>query len=1363
MATHAPKLLTRAIAGAAISMIVSGSSAPHAIDHNDHHYTRYFAEGATGFFQTSFGLVNPSETDVANVSFTFLSESGVVGTHQLTLQPRQRQTVSANAVLSYVGSISTIVESDGPIAADRLMQWGAPVDGSHIDAGVDAPSTTWYLPEGATGPSQLYYMLLNPGLEAASVQVTFLREDATPILRTYTVEPRSRKTILVNAEAPELEGTSVGAAISANVPIVAEQAMYFSAQRLFGAGTAGAGVPSLATQWFFAEGATGSFFDEFIALINPSETQQATVRLTYHLDSGVTLTKSYGVAPRSRETVYLNNEAGTDPALAALASAAVWISVDSDVPIAAARAMWWPHLGPWNEGHASVGHAAPAPAWVVPEGSEGGPASDQTFIMIANPSTDAGQVRLTLLEDGGETRTRTLPIDAGQRLTISVATEFELTPPPSVPPSSPALRYSVFVESVGSPEVPLIVDHARYSSPDGRVWEAAGASGAIPMTLTATPPPADQAPMVLSTDPSNGSINVTPDRTIAITFSEPVQASAGAFTIDCPSATAPAFSVSGSGGGSVLTLTPAGAGLPAGAICTVTVVAAGITDVDTSDPPDQLAADYQFSFSVPPIAAIDGYAAIGHVTVDSSTGTPFTVLANDRFALPLTSVAVASPSTANGGTITMIGAGAGQGQFVYVPPVGFSGTDSFTYLIANAAGTASATVTFSVGTPIWFINMTPGACTAGCDGRQATPFTNSGAFQAINDGAGAHPAAGDHIFIYEGVPGSHEAITLLPGQRLIGQDALAPLLDITGHGALPPGSTVPATDGVAGIDVDSYAYAGPVRLADNVVVRGLAIVGTGANAIDDPAAPIAGVTVSDIRISMTSGGHAVLLSDFAGNVSLISVVASGGPHGISLTNTTGSFTVTGIDGNDADSEPDSHSGGTMSNSIGSSAQFVNHTGALSLNGLSIITSVTSGGAASTNCDAPAVEDTSVCNAAIHFVGVDGSIHMQSVYLDTGQQLGINAADVNNLTMNAVEVKHMGTDSNESGVVIRNLTGTSTVTNSSFTGNDGTQFLVGNASGTGILTIQNSTFGNELGRTAETGLLITAANPGTNLTVHAGGLGAGEALAFDDLIRHGWRVVASNGASITATLRGSTMTNTDGVMVEASQNGTVTSTIENNTLIAGPASNNSPFSMLTATGGGMQVQAIGNVIGQDGVADSGTRCSGCTGIAVDSRGSGSLTLDVVGNTIQNVDGSAIVVLAGEAASKNVNARITGNLIRQPGPSVTESGEAIAIYNGLTSGPTDAGCMALRLGGAVTPAAWPSTTTNAANRIMGVWDSLVFGTEVRLSQEQSTIIRLPGLAGDVATYLENNNVFDGGAGDASVSADIPANIQAGTTCP
>ena len=54
------------------------------------------------------------------------------------------------------------------------------------------------------------------------------------------------------------------------VPIIVERAMYLDQPgRAFGAGHESAGVTAPATQWFLAEGATGSFFDLFILIANP--------------------------------------------------------------------------------------------------------------------------------------------------------------------------------------------------------------------------------------------------------------------------------------------------------------------------------------------------------------------------------------------------------------------------------------------------------------------------------------------------------------------------------------------------------------------------------------------------------------------------------------------------------------------------------------------------------------------------------------------------------------------------------------------------------------------------------------------------------------------------------------------------------------------------------------------------------------------------------------------------------------------------------------------------------------------------------------------------------------------------------------
>ena len=67
--------------------------------------------------------------------------------------------------------------------------------------------------------------------------------------------------------------------------------------------------PRRRSSWFLAEGATGAFFDMFILIANPDPTTAATVQATYLLDNGTTLTKTYTVAPSSRRTIYVDDEA----------------------------------------------------------------------------------------------------------------------------------------------------------------------------------------------------------------------------------------------------------------------------------------------------------------------------------------------------------------------------------------------------------------------------------------------------------------------------------------------------------------------------------------------------------------------------------------------------------------------------------------------------------------------------------------------------------------------------------------------------------------------------------------------------------------------------------------------------------------------------------------------------------------------------------------------------------------------------------------------------------------------------------------------------------------------------------------------
>ena len=124
----------------------------------------------------------------------------------------------------------------------------------------------------------------------------------------------------------------------------------------------------------------------------------------------------------------------------------------------------------------------------------------------------------------------------------------------------------------------------------------------------------DAAPTVTGTTPADGASDVSPSSTVVVDFSEPVTVTQASFTLTCDG-NAVAFALAGSGTDTV-TLTPS-ADLPGGVSCTLTVVAAQVSDVDAGDPPDTMAADVTSTFtttdtapSVVSVTPADGATAV---------------------------------------------------------------------------------------------------------------------------------------------------------------------------------------------------------------------------------------------------------------------------------------------------------------------------------------------------------------------------------------------------------------------------------------------------------------------------------------------------------------------------------------------------------------------------------------------------------------------------------------------------------------------------------------------------------------------------------------------------------------------------------
>ncbi len=104
----------------------------------------------------------------------------------------------------------------------------------------------------------------------------------------------------------------------------------------------------------------------------------------------------------------------------------------------------------------------------------------------------------------------------------------------------------------------------------------------------------DSAPMVSSTNPANGVLDVPLDSDISITFSEAVDLADGWYDVTCSASGTHSTIVSGAV--DTYTINP-DADFSTGEVCTVTLTAAMITDQDLLEPGYTMLADYSFSFT----------------------------------------------------------------------------------------------------------------------------------------------------------------------------------------------------------------------------------------------------------------------------------------------------------------------------------------------------------------------------------------------------------------------------------------------------------------------------------------------------------------------------------------------------------------------------------------------------------------------------------------------------------------------------------------------------------------------------------------------------------------------------------------------
>jgi hypothetical protein len=282
---------------------------------------------------------------------------------------------------------------------------------------------TRYLAEGATiGPFDTRLALFNPNAAPAAVLIRFLCQRAcgvpdiagqdTIVRRLVTLAPYARGTLDVSTVSG-LADEEFATILESDQPIVTDRTMTWDGTAYGSHAETAMTAPAAA--WYLAEGATINGFRLFYLLQNPNAVP-ATVTIEYLLGRGLPpVTRTYTLAAHSRTTLDVSAEHASLRA----AEVSARIVTDPETPILVERAMYLNAGGRlFGAGHASAGITTPAPIWSFAEGATG-PYFD-TFLLIANPSTEALAVRATFLLPTGASVQRTYQVAAKSRFNIWV-------------------------------------------------------------------------------------------------------------------------------------------------------------------------------------------------------------------------------------------------------------------------------------------------------------------------------------------------------------------------------------------------------------------------------------------------------------------------------------------------------------------------------------------------------------------------------------------------------------------------------------------------------------------------------------------------------------------------------------------------------------------------------------------------------------------------------------------------------------------------------------------------------------------------------------------------------------------------------
>lgn len=434
-------------------------------------YAAFFSDGSEAFSSPAYATATPlpppgpptgvvTRSDRGQVLLFWTNPSGnnFTGTRIVRKPGNSPPSSPSDGTVVYDGDGTSYVDyglTDGSpysyalFAHNGIPEYSTPATVASVVPGPHAGLPyAFFVAEGYTGNpgfrSIQYLTLGNFEASDATVVLTFYTEAGKPREHTVSVPGRSRRTVVTNAIVGEDKSVGVRLATKSGPGVLLERPMYFYGNPGTGSAVAdghnAVGEPSPSTDWYFAEGYTGSGFVEYLTVLNPSGTATANVRFEFVFGSGPPQVLDVAVPPQARRTYNVNSivGGGREVSVRAFNTSGPGVVVERAMYFAADPALGRQVRG----GHAKPGAEGPAREWYFAEGYTGDGFVE--YLTLQNPAAQPSTAQIEFqFNPGTPSVTRTFDLPAKSRTTVRVndvvGSGREVSVKVTVPPDRPAI------------------------------------------------------------------------------------------------------------------------------------------------------------------------------------------------------------------------------------------------------------------------------------------------------------------------------------------------------------------------------------------------------------------------------------------------------------------------------------------------------------------------------------------------------------------------------------------------------------------------------------------------------------------------------------------------------------------------------------------------------------------------------------------------------------------------------------------------------------------------------------------------------------------------------------------------------------